>query len=248
MTKWIFALMASTALVPVGAQAAEATAEGDTATQATTEGNAESSSGDIIVTAQRYEQRLQDVPISISVLGKDELESRNVGTLSELQYAVSGLSLFEYGPGKEYIQMRGLATISGAATVGVYLDETPVASETTGASLTVRMLDMERVEVLRGPQATLYGDSSMGGTIRYIPTAPKFDTVSGSAEVEYNGTKGGSAGYKAVGVVNLPLGENAAVRLVGGYERVGGYTPRCNAPPSSATSAPAAPEFCPNDR
>ncbi|WP_447764479.1 TonB-dependent receptor [Sphingopyxis panaciterrae] len=206
------ALLVGTALCPAAAKA-----------QSNAEASADDAPGDIIVTAQRYEQRLQDVPASITAIGADELASRGSASITDLQYSVPGLSLFEYSPSKQFVQLRGMSNILGGSTVGLYLDETPLSLDAQGDSMPVRLLDMERVEVLRGPQATLYGEASMGGTIRYIPAAPKLGEFSGSAEGEYNMTRYGSDGYKGVGVLNLPLGDRVAVRLVGGYERVGGW-------------------------
>jgi outer membrane receptor protein involved in Fe transport len=217
MTKWIAILMAGSAVLPAAAYAQ------DTVPAAADE-SADSRPGDIIVTAQRYEQRLQDVPLSISVVGAEELKGRGVTALTDLQYSVPGLSIYEVGTGKQTVQLRGISTSIGSTTVGIYYDETPLSLDTTGDSFMVRMIDLERVEVLRGPQATLYGNGSMGGTIRYIPAAPRLDAVSGSADIEYNQTRHGEAGYKAVGVINLPLATDvAAVRLAAAYERTGGF-------------------------
>jgi len=217
MTKWIVILMAGTAVLPAAAYAQDAA-------PAAADESADSRPGDIIVTAQRYEQRLQDVPLSISVVGAEELQGRGVTALTDLQYSVPGLSIYEVGTGKQTVQLRGISTSIGSTTVGIYYDETPLSLDTTGDSFMVRMIDLERVEVLRGPQATLYGNGSMGGTIRYIPAAPRLDAVSGSANIEYNQTRHGEAGYKAVGVINLPLATDvAAVRLAAAYERTGGF-------------------------
>ncbi len=217
MTKWIAILMAGTAVLPAAAYAQDAA-------PAAADESADGRPGDIIVTAQRYEQRLQDVPLSISVVGAEELQGRGVTALTDLQYSVPGLSIYEVGTGKQTVQLRGISTSIGSTTVGIYYDETPLSLDTTGDSFMVRMIDLERVEVLRGPQATLYGNGSMGGTIRYIPAAPRLDAVSGSANVEYSQTRHGEAGYKAVGVINLPLATDvAAVRLAAAYERTGGF-------------------------
>lgn len=179
---------------------------------------------DIIVTAQRYEQRLQDVPISVSVVGAKELAARGVTDLKDLQYSVPGFSTFEYGVGRQFLQMRGISNTIGSSTIGIYLDETPLGLDGQGEVINIRLLDLERVEVLRGPQATLYGQGSMGGTIRYIPAAPRLDAVGGSFDGEYSATKGGGSNYRAVGVLNLPLAtDKAGLRLVAGYERIGGY-------------------------
>lgn len=216
MTKWVVALMASAAWLPAAAQAQEAPGGAEDAS--------ENRPGDIIVTAQRYEQRLQDVPLSISAIGAEELQKRGVTSLADLQYSVPGLSIYEFGTGKQAIQIRGISTSIGSTTVAVYYDETPLSLDTTGDAFMVRAIDLERVEVLRGPQATLYGNGSMGGTIRYIPAAPKLDAISGSVSAEYNETRHGGAGYRAIGVVNLPLATDVAgVRLAAAYERTGGF-------------------------
>ncbi|WP_411339063.1 TonB-dependent receptor [Sphingopyxis sp. J-6] len=215
MKKRIMTLMAGTAMLPAAAFA-QATGAADAGPDA--------SSGDIIVTAQRYEQRLQDVPLSISAIGADELAARGTTDLKDLQYSVPGLSTYEYGVSRQFVQLRGLATTIGSSTVGLYLDETPLGLDTQGDPFNVRLYDMERVEVLRGPQATLYGQGSMGGAIRYIPAAPRLDAVGGSFEGEYSSTRYGDSNYKAVGVLNLPIAtDKLGVRLVAGYERIGGY-------------------------
>lgn len=215
MTRRLFTLLASTALLPAAAQA-------QSGTQPAVADDA--SSTDIIVTAQRYEQRLQDVPLSISAIGGDELAARGATDLKDLQYSVPGLSSFEYGLSRQFVQLRGVATTIGSSTVGLYLDETPLGLDTQGDPLNVRLYDMARVEVLRGPQATLYGQGSMGGTIRYIPAAPKLDTVEASFEGEYSSTRHGESNYRAVGVINLPIAtDKLGLRLVAGYERIGGF-------------------------
>jgi outer membrane receptor protein involved in Fe transport len=184
----------------------------------------EAQASEIVVTAQRFEQRLQDVPLSVSALTGEELQARGVSQLSDLQYSVPGLSSFDYGPGVEYIQIRGVSNSLGAPTVGVYLDEMPVTFDTQGTGLDIRLLDMERVEVLRGPQATLYGEGAMGGTIRYIAASPDLGRIGGSLDVEYSGTEDGASGYQASGVLNLPIvTDRLGVRVVAGYEKVGGY-------------------------
>ncbi|NIJ35866.1 outer membrane receptor protein involved in Fe transport [Sphingopyxis panaciterrae] len=217
MNRWIVALMAGTAMLPAAAYAQDAARAG------AGEG-AESQSGDIIVTAQRYKQRLQDVPLSVSAVSGDELASRGATDLKDLQYSVPGFSMYETGVGRSTVQLRGISTTIGSSTVGVYFDETPLSLDASTEGFNVRLLDLERVEVLRGPQATLYGQGSMGGTIRYIPAAPRLDDVSGSFDGEYSTTRYGASNYKAVGVLNLPLTTGVAgIRLVAGYERVGGF-------------------------
>ncbi|MDT9600591.1 TonB-dependent receptor [Sphingosinicella rhizophila] len=179
---------------------------------------------DIVVTAQRYEQRLQDVPISITAVTDEEIQARNAKLLADLQYAVPGLSMFGYGVGASYTQLRGVSNISGAATVGIYYDETPFTLSSVGLDPSAKLLDMERVEVLRGPQATLYGEGSMGGTIRYIPEAPQLDRIGGWAEGQWSDTKDGANNYVLEGAVNLPIvTDKIGVRIAASYERVGGW-------------------------
>lgn len=217
MARLLPALIASTALLPAAAHAqSTAPAPADRVTG--------TSPADIVVTAQRHEQRLQDVPLSVSAIAGSEIRARGVTDLKDLEYSVPSLSTFEYGVGQQVVQLRGIATTSGSSTVGLYLDETPLGLDTQGNPLNVRLYDMERVEVLRGPQATLYGQGSMGGTIRYIPAAPQLDRVSGSFDGEFSSTKGGGDNGKAVAVLNQPIVKDVVgVRLVAGYERIGGY-------------------------
>lgn len=180
--------------------------------------------GNIIVTAQRIEQRLQDVPISITAVTEEEINRRGVSSLQDMQYAVPGLSSFRYGPGNEFIQIRGASSALGAPTVGTYYDELSIGLDQQASALDMPVIDMERVEVLRGPQATLYGDGSMGGTIRYIPVRPDLDDVEGSVFAELSDLTDGGTGYRVEGVMNIPLvTDRLAVRFAGGHERLAGF-------------------------
>jgi iron complex outermembrane receptor protein len=209
----LFGLLAGTVLTPAAALAQADPANGASATPA-----------DIVVTAQRYEQRLIEVPISITAVTADEIRARAVTSLKDMQYAIPGLSSFEYGPGQQFLQLQGVSTTPGSPTVGIYFDETPTTLNAGGQGMAIQLLDLERVEVLRGPQATLYGEGSMGGTIRYIPAAPRLDVLSGSIQGDYNSVRGGEAGGRAIGVVNLPIvTDKLAARVVVGYERTGGW-------------------------
>src|SRR5690625_4396707 len=200
-------------------QAETAGAEGTNATKAKP-----INLGVTVVTAQHREQQLQDVPLSVSVVTDKEIEARGATSLGDLQYSVPGLSTVSYGTGPRYVQIRGVSSYVGAPTVGVYLDEMPIVSDVLGDALDVRMLDMKRVEVLRGPQATLYGQDSMGGTIRYITADPNLDAFGGSLGVTYGGVQDGGASYKADGVLNIPvITDRLGVRLVGGYQKNGGF-------------------------
>jgi iron complex outermembrane recepter protein len=184
---------------------------------------------EVVVTAQKRTERLQDVPLSLTAVTGEEIARKDVTSLTGLQYSIPGLTIDEVAPGQDAIQIGGVSDADGPATVGVYLDEMPITGNTvqigsTGTLADVRLLDMARVEVLRGPQGTLYGEGSMGGTIRYITNSPDLTTYSGSVEGEGGQIDGGAQSYKADGVANLPLipGE-LGLRLVAGYERDGGW-------------------------
>lgn len=181
---------------------------------------------EIIVTAQKREQRLIDVPLSVTAMTGTELAERGVSNLLQAQYAVPGLTLSEFGPGQQRAQLRGVGTQGGSqglATVGFYLDEMPI-NIGAGAGLDVRLLDMERVEVLRGPQPTLYGEGSMGGTIRYVTAKPDLNEFLGRVAGSWGSIEDGSETYRAEGMLNLPLvADKLALRLVAGHENLGGW-------------------------
>ena len=156
------------------ASAQQATAPADPETQAS---NASSSAGflqEVIVTAEKRVQPLQDVPMSITAVTNAALQNLGASTLADIARAVPGLSVFSAGPGQNIINIRGISSAGGSApTVGFYIDDTPVPNGTgNGYDPDPVLFDLARVEVLEGPQGTLYGASSMGGTVRYITEQP----------------------------------------------------------------------------
>jgi iron complex outermembrane receptor protein len=184
---------------------------------------------EIVVTAQGREQRLLEVPSAVTAMGSKELEARRSTSLNDLQYAVPGLSQYASSPGQELIQMRGMSSNLGLSTVGVYFNEFSTTNEKVqsggiGSNTDIRMLDMARLEVLRGPQGTRYGAGSMGGTIRYIPAKPDLTAFGGSVEAEIGTVADGDESYRANVVLNAPLVEDKlGLRLVAGYQRDGGW-------------------------
>ncbi len=182
--------------------------------------------GAIVVTAQKRVERVLDVPLSISVLGGDQLKQAHIVDYADLARSVPGLSFTNTGSSSlSRISLRGIASSSGAATVGVYLNDVALTFPNqffTGTTLP-RLFDIDHVEVLRGPQGTLYGDSSLGGTLRFLTKQPKLGTVEGEASGDLSFTKGGGTNYEVNGVINLPLGENAALRVAGVSGYVSGY-------------------------
>ena len=187
----------------------------------------------ITVTAQKREENLQKVPISLQVLGSQQLEQRDVGNFADyaklipsLSYGTAGGGVFS-GPGFVQVYMRGVASggdgnHSGSQpSVGMYLDEQPIT--TIQGALDIHMYDIERVEALAGPQGTLYGASSQSGTIRIITKKPDPSGYSAGYSIEGNSISDGGIGHVLEGFVNIPLNDHAAVRLVGWQKHDAGY-------------------------
>ena len=190
--------------------------------------------GEVIVTAQKRAENLQDVPISLDSLDNESLEQLNVQnfkdyvkmlpTVTQAAGAGGGIG---GGSGFNLVYMRGVATGGdGQATtsqpsVGTYLDEQPIT--TVQGNLDVHLYDIARVEALAGPQGTLYGASSQAGTIRIITNQPDASGFDAGYSLEGNLVDGDDAGYVLEGFVNIPMGENAAIRLVGWTLQEGGW-------------------------
>ena len=179
---------------------------------------------EIVVTAQKRSQSLLDVPLSVSVISGDELTKRGASTIEDLQFTVPGLSITEFSPGQQRISMRGISVYSGLPTVGVYMDEMPLNLETNQTGQDVRMVDIERVEVLRGPQGTLYGQGAVGGTIRYITNPVDLTRFSASAGADFGAVSGGGTDWRTDGVLNMPIADGrAGVRVAASYQEFGGW-------------------------
>jgi iron complex outermembrane recepter protein len=189
--------------------------------QAEQTGQEENASDVIIVTATRRDTLLKDTPISIRALGERELEARGAVSLNDYALSVPGLSFVEAGSGGSGLNIRGIGSDAGAATVGYYLDEAPLS--TFGFTPDFANFDVKRVEILRGPQGTLYGDSSMGGTVRVITNKPNYDGFSGKAEASLATTRRGALSYSGSAVMNAPIGDRVAVRITGNYVLDGGF-------------------------
>ena len=183
---------------------------------------------EVMVTAmKRGEISIQDVPLSIRAIGSRELLDKGVEDFSDWARLVPGLVAEDQGPGEKRIIIRGVRSV-GPATVGVYFDDAVITGfnpedDGGGRNADVRLYDMERIEVLRGPQGTLYGEGSMSGTIRMITNKPDTEGVYGSIAAEGASTRYGDPSYKFNGYVNLPVSETFAIRAVGYYEDEGGF-------------------------
>ena len=187
----------------------------------------------ITITATRERTTVQTTPISITAVTAAQIASRGLVSLNNLVRSVPGLAIRDTGgPGEEEYEIRGLNSQGGnSSMVGVYFGETPL-STAMGSQLgknimNLGLYDIRRVEVLRGPQGTLYGSSSMGGTIRVLPERPRLNTFSASTEEVLSGTaSGGGINHQENGMVNIPLGHTAAVRIVGSFTDDSGWIQR----------------------
>lgn len=179
----------------------------------------------IVVTAQKREQRLIDVPIAINTLTGDSIERRGIDDVQDLSYAVPGLILRYDGPGSSQVFMRGAANIRGAdAIVATYMDEVPVTLTGGFRQVDLRMLDIERVEALKGPQGTLYGQGAMAGTVRFVTKNPNLTEVEGSLRADYSVINEGDDNIKATGVFSAPLVSDVlALRVSASVEDGGGW-------------------------
>lgn len=214
-TRWSMTLLATTMLTAVAgpalAQAAGEAAQLD----------------EVVVTAQKRSENLQDVPISIQALGSERLDALQVNDVNDYVKFMPSVTAPTGAPGFSNFYMRGVASgennnHSGPLpSVGVYLDEQPVTTIT--GPLDIHVYDIARVEVLAGPQGTLYGASSQAGTIRIITNKPETAGFKAGYDLEVNSVAHGDIGYGVEGFVNQPIGDKAAIRLVAWASHDGGY-------------------------
>src|SRR5579871_929363 len=156
---------------------------------------------EVIVTAQKRSESVQNVPLSITALSEQTLENRAVTNFIDYASQVPGLAFGYTGDGTATSRTISIRGISGDGTTGFYLDETPVPD-----SIDPRVVDLQRIEVLRGPQGTLYGARSMGGTVRLITEDPQLNEFSAYTKVNGSHTQGaGSQNYGLDAVLNVPL-------------------------------------------
>jgi iron complex outermembrane recepter protein len=184
----------------------------------------------ITVTAQKRTELLIDVPQSVTVLSADDLAKLGATQFRDFANTVPGLTFMTDGAGRTQISLRGVtAGLDVGPTVGIYVDEVPYGSSTNFAggsrtTLDVGLFDLDRIEVLRGPQGTLYGASTMGGLIKYVTRLPDATRFNGDALVGISSTEQGGLSYNVAGVVNAPIVTNTvALRASGFYSRDGGY-------------------------
>jgi outer membrane receptor protein involved in Fe transport len=184
---------------------------------------------EIVVTAQKREERLQDVPVPVTTLDTNLLAERGQSRLQDYFASVPGLNLNANGDGTNTVAMRGLITaLNATPTVGVTIDDVPFGSN-SALSYGSRMVpdidpaDLARIEVLKGPQGTLYGASSIGGLLKFVTVDPSVIEASGRVQVDTNTVKNGELGYGIRGVANVPLSDVLAIRASGFARQESGF-------------------------
>tara|TARA_R110002110_G_scaffold205066_7_gene417136 strand:+ start:275407 stop:277632 length:2226 start_codon:yes stop_codon:yes gene_type:complete len=182
---------------------------------------------EVVVTATKRSQSMQDVPISISALSQDDLDSLNITNFQDYVMQMPSVSFTQRRPGQASLFMRGISdggngnqSLQGPS-VAVYLDEQPVTA--IGFNLDVHVYDIERIEVLMGPQGTLYGAASQAGNLRIITKKPDLEAFETGFDLTAETISGGDNGYMAEGFVNIPLGDRAALRMSAWWDDDGGY-------------------------
>ena len=182
---------------------------------------------ELVVTAQKREENIQDVPVAVTAFTTKKLEELNVNSFDDYVKFLPSVAFQSSAPGFSNVYMRGVASggdgnHSGSLpSVGTYLDEAPIT--TIGGALDLHIYDIARVEALAGPQGTLYGASSQAGTLRIITNQPKIGVFEGRYDVSANTVDHGGQGYVAEGMVNVPMSDQMAIRLVAWDEHDAGY-------------------------
>ena len=182
---------------------------------------------EIVVTSNRRSEALSKVPISVSAFSQEELEARGARDFADVVRLTPGLSLQKSSIGGNEVSIRGIASSAGASTTGIYIDDTPIQARNLGYAPSTSfpsLFDIERIEVLRGPQGTLFGAGSEGGTVRFIQTEPSLTEFSYRGRAEIAATRGGEESYEAGAAIGIPIVEGKiGLRVSGYYRRNGGW-------------------------
>lgn len=183
---------------------------------------------EITVTATKRSSTIQDVPFSINAQTAADMRRSGAKNLEDVARNIAGLQIQNLGPGQSQVAIRGVSAgqivrdqPGVKEQVGVYLDESVISLSLFTPD--IDLYDLNRVETLRGPQGTLFGSGSIGGTIRYITNQPSFDGIEGSFEADLNTIKGGGTGGSVKGMINVPISDELAVRAVAYHTEYGGY-------------------------
>ncbi|MGX4675859.1 TonB-dependent receptor [SAR92 clade bacterium H246] len=210
---------------------------------------------EIIVTSTRRAESLNDAALSVAAISGEDITRRNILEMNDYLRTVPGVTFLGQGVGRNTVVVRGLVVDtefpggSGGNTVGIYLGEVPLTGlSALDGSADIRMIDLERVEVLRGPQGTLFGSGSLAGAVRNLPKAPNLQELGGYVKGSYSNTvNSGSENTKFEGVINIPLVEDIlAVRALAYRHEDSGYVENI-AGTQLATNGPVSPNFSPAD-
>jgi iron complex outermembrane receptor protein len=185
-------------------------------------------SAEIVVSAQKRTTTLQEVPFSVAAVTSEDIKQSGATNIVDIARNIPGLYITDLGPGQSQVAIRGISAGQVVRdqpgvkeSVGIYLDESPISVALFTPDLD--LYDLDRIEVLRGPQGTLYGAGNDAGTVRYITTQPKVGEFGGSAEVGFEGVDDGDFAANVRGALNVPFGDNAAMRVVGYYDQMPGF-------------------------
>lgn len=229
-------VISSTALVTVFSTMAHAQSN-------TREENNAETQGDIIVTATRSEQALSRVPISVAAMSQEQMDNLGVRSIADVAALTPGLTFSRgswFSGSNTSIIIRGV-TGGGDSPTAIYIDDVPVQARSLGNSGTTvlpRVFDLDRIEVLRGPQGTLFGSSAEGGAVRFITPKPDLQEVKGYGRAEVSATEGGAPSYEAGLAVGGPIVTDLlAIRVSGSYSRSGGWIDRAPYPPGTVTAS-----------
>lgn len=182
----------------------------------------------VVVTAQKRNEELRVVPQSVTALSEKTLENQQLNNFTDYAPLVPGMQIETTQPGMARIVLRGINAGGVGSTVGVYLDETPYGSSNALSNGSINTpdldtFDIKRVEVLRGPQGTLYGSSTLGGLLKFVTNAPDASGFEGKAMVGFDAISDGGVGWTAKGMLNVPLADDLAVRVSGFTRTDAGY-------------------------
>ena len=230
MNRRFWALGALLAMLPLPASAQEAELAGQVEQAEVEAGEPPHFAEEVTVTvtARKREENLQSVPFSVVAPTEQALRNRGAESIEDISANVAGFSVQNLGPGQSQIAMRGVSAgqivrdqPGVKEQVGVYLDESVISLSLFTPDLD--LFDMSRIEVLRGPQGTLFGSGSLSGTVRYITNQPVLGVTEGAGELGFSSLGGGGLGNNAKFAVNVPLGPAAAARVTAYNTAVGGF-------------------------
>jgi len=197
-------------------------------------GSSANSLQEIVVTATRQESSISKVPLSVAAISPQQMDSQGLRSIQDITRVTPGISLTPNGGvagTNQVISIRGVASTVGSPTTGIYIDDTPIQSRPLGSANNVypQLFDLDRVEVLRGPQGTLFGAGSEGGAIRFITPRPGLENYSGYDRAELAFTEKGAPTYEAGAAFGGPIAQDKlGFRLSASYRREGGYITEMN--------------------